>query len=67
MFLTLDCSVLGLHFKNNPIFKGVGGEGGGKTWQHSRNQHYDSTIASIFSLAFPSIEILEDGEVEIKF
>lgn len=38
-----------------------------KTWQHSRNQHYYSTIARIFSLAFPNIEILEGGEVEIKF
>lgn len=37
-----------------------------KIWQHSRNQHYYNTIASIFSLAFPNIEIFKGGEVEIK-
>lgn len=56
LLFTLDCSLLGLRFKNHPVFKGVGGEGERTTWQRSRNQHYDNAIASLFYfvLAFPN-------------
>lgn len=61
-----NCSLLGLRFKNHPVFKGIGGEGERGMWQPSRNQHYDNAIASYFLWLFLNLEIPAGGEVRIK-
>lgn len=48
------------------FLKGLGERERG-TWQHSRNQHYDNAIASLFLWLFLKLEISAGGEVQIKF